>query len=158
MNGSLLPAHRRTLRLLADVIVPRTATMPSAGDLGLADTPVDQVLAARPDLVGPLALLLDKLAGEAPGLAVPRLAAADPAGFHILMQAIAGAYYMHGTVWRLLDYAGQEASPPPDDGGLAVAALAVRMAASPKRFRRIPDEEPRTPAQSAPIPSSASDR
>jgi hypothetical protein len=110
MRGTDLSApQRRCLATLAEIIVPRTEAMPSAGDLDLCGEAVDQVLRVRPDLGAPLAALLEKTAALAPENAVSWLAAQDPLAFSVLMQVVAGAYYMHPVVWQLLDYPGQEA-------------------------------------------------
>jgi len=113
MTGSRLldPVRQNTLRALADIIVPRSATMPSASDLGLCDEPVDHVLHHRADLLSKLQELLDRVSDLPAEAAIPWLADHEPAFFAVLMQVVAGAYYSHPVVWQLLGYTGQQSIP-----------------------------------------------
>ena len=92
------------------------------------------MLQIRPDLATSLAVLLEATAAMPPPIVVPWLVANDPVGFRVLMQVVAGAYYMHPEVLRLLGYPGEQAIAL-GDGSFGAEALAARMAASPQRFR-----------------------
>lgn len=107
LADGLTDGRRAVLRALADIIVPRTARMPAASDIDLSGAPVDHVLRARPDLTGPLATLLDRLDTTAPAREVAQLADDDKRAFAMLMQVVAGAYYMDERVRMALGYGGQ---------------------------------------------------
>lgn len=134
------PLRRATLRALADVVVPQRGAMPSGSAIGLEGEPVDRVLRARPDLVMPLAGLLDRLAGQEAASAVSDLPDRDPAGFSVLMQAVAGAYFMHERVRAALGYFGQEAITL-DRGGFGGEDLLERAMDRPPRYRRCEGSE-----------------
>jgi hypothetical protein len=108
----LSPDRRARLAALAEVIAPRWNAMPSAGDINLAEGPVDRALQARPDLVEPLARLLDEINSAQPQAEVERLSRERPTAFWVLMQVVAGAYYMDAGVRAALGYAGQRRKAP----------------------------------------------
>lgn len=123
----LTPGQRAALASLADRIVPRAAEMPSAGDLGLAEAGglIDRVLTLRPDLGSDLRRLLDSPAYREP----ETLAAAE---LGVLMQVVAGAYYMHPVVRARIHYPGQEAQVLRRDGIGAEDLLAIMMERPPR--------------------------
>ena len=51
---------------LADVLIPETGSMPAASEAGSVEKWLERALAARPDLVAPLAAVLDAAAGRDP--------------------------------------------------------------------------------------------
>lgn len=116
------------------VIAPGYDRMPSASAIDLEGEPIDRVLRVRPDLTAPLVEFLDRVAGADIRGAVRRLSADDPARFFVLMQAIAGAYFMDESVRESLGYFGQEAVML-DRGGFCSEDLLERMMASPPRYR-----------------------
>jgi hypothetical protein len=131
-------AHRAALAALADVVAPRTSRMPSAADLRLAEPAgeVDRVLSLRPDLVAPLCQVLDLPDATADPLSVvQRLASANSAAFAALMQAVAGAYYLHPTVRTLIGYGGQEALSL-DRGSIGGEDFLAVMMERPPRWRQ----------------------
>ena len=69
--------------------------MPAASEAGSAEKWLDRALAARPDLVPPLAAVLDAAAGKDPDAEARRLHADDPDGFSALAQIASGGYYMN---------------------------------------------------------------
>ena len=95
------------------MIVPRSATMPSASDLDLCHESLERVLQLRSDLLPPLLDLIDRVSGLDAKAAIPWLAEHEPRAFAALMQLIAGAYYSHPVVWKLLRYPGQQPVPFP---------------------------------------------
>jgi len=99
---------RERLRQIADVVFPRTAEMPSAGDVGTADALADRVVGAVPSLAADLhaALALTGASGEA---ALLELRGRDRRLFNRLMLLIASAYYMSPDVRDRIGYPGQEA-------------------------------------------------
>jgi hypothetical protein len=99
-------AVRSVVREVADVLIPAGDGMPAAREIGVADAQLDRVLAARPDLVEPLLRALSE-PGPAEEL-LARVAADDPAAHEALCLSVAGGYYMHPDVRRLLGYDAQE--------------------------------------------------
>ena len=63
---TLTSEHRTAFWALADVLIPATDAMPAASQAGSAEKWLDRALAARPDLVAPLAAVLDAAAGRDP--------------------------------------------------------------------------------------------
>ena len=63
---TLTSEQRATFWALADVLIPATDAMPAASEAGSAEKWLDRALAARPDLVEPLAAVLDAAAGGIP--------------------------------------------------------------------------------------------
>lgn len=108
----LSDAERAVLAGLAEIIAPAWKTMPSAADIALSQAPIDRALQARPDLLLPLRTLLAEFAGADPGIALDRLRHERPADLAKLMQAVAGAYYMHERVRDALGYKGQRRREP----------------------------------------------
>lgn len=139
--AGLTAAHRTELRKLADEIVPRNGRMPSASDLDLCKPEglVDKVLRLRPDL----ALALDHLLASNGHVRLENASAAD---IDVLMQVVAGAYYMHPEVRRLIGYFGQEAQILPREG-IGGEDLLAAMMERPPRWRRAPSPD-------APFPSA----
>lgn len=97
-KAHLSSEERALLKELAEIVVPRWAHMPSASEIGLCGEPLDRALASRPDLIVPLRDLLAEIHVQQAGTAIRRLAEERPAALGTLMQAIAGAYYMHPAV------------------------------------------------------------
>jgi hypothetical protein len=87
---TLTSEHRTAFWALADVLIPATDAMPSASQAGSAEKWLDRALAARPDLVAPLAAVLDAAAGRDPEAEARRLHAEDPDGFSALAQIASG--------------------------------------------------------------------
>jgi hypothetical protein len=81
--------------------------MPSASQAGVADSWLDAVLVARPDLVVALKELLAKVGRRGAAEIVADLRANDSAAFDVLTQTVAGAYFMNPHVQQLIGYAGQ---------------------------------------------------
>jgi hypothetical protein len=112
---------------MADLLIPSGDGMPSASEAGVAGKWLDEVLRVRPDFGPPLAALIDQAHGAGPADALARLRSSDPAGFGVLAELVAGAYFLNPKVRKAIGYAGQEQVPivaedPPDyeqDGLLA---------------------------------------
>jgi hypothetical protein len=104
---TLTPEHRTAFWALADVLIPATEAMPAASEAGSAEKWLDRALAARPDLVAPLAAVLDAAAGRDPEAEARRLHAEDPDGFSALAQIASGGYYMNLKVRKRIGYPGQ---------------------------------------------------
>jgi hypothetical protein len=102
---------RKVLAALADVLIPAGANMPSASQAGVAEQWLDEVLAARPDLISGLADVLKKAHGGDPAEAVADLQAHDEAAFAVLADIVPGAYFMNPEVRAAIGYAGQGARP-----------------------------------------------
>ena len=63
---TLTSEHRTAFWALADVLIPATDAMPAASQAGSAEKWLDRALAARPDLVAPLAAVLERPQGAIP--------------------------------------------------------------------------------------------
>ena len=83
---TLTSEHRTAFWALADVLIPATDAMPAASEAGSAEKWLDRALAARPDLVEPLAAVLKSAAGRDPREEARRLHAEDPDGFRAAEQ------------------------------------------------------------------------
>ena len=105
----MTPEQRSTLARLADVLIPASGGMPTASAIDVAGRQLDIVLHSRPDLAASLPLILDHAAGREPLEAIGMLERERPDDLALLLQAVAGGYYMHDEVRRLLGYTGQEA-------------------------------------------------
>jgi len=103
--------ERAMLDHLADVLIPAGDGFPSASAADVAGQWLDRVLKARPDLAAALKDLLSKAANRQPSEFVAELRASDAAGFGVLAEFAAGAYFMNPSVRRALGYAGQDARP-----------------------------------------------
>jgi hypothetical protein len=107
-TGPVDPEVRDRLRRFADALIPAGDGMPAAGEVGVADGQLDRVLAARPDLAGPLArALADADPGDYDGT-LERLRAGDLEAYDALLLVIAGGYYTDARVRKLLGYDGQQ--------------------------------------------------
>jgi hypothetical protein len=96
------------LAVLADLLVPASDDMPSASQAGVAEHGVDLVLAARPDLAGPLAEALH-LAEDAGSLVALRTS--RPELFAVLGEIVAGAYYQNKDIQDRIGYHGRVSAP-----------------------------------------------
>lgn len=99
---------RQWLSGLADVLIPAGAVMPAASAVDVSGQQLDRVLAARPDL----AHLLQRgwsEAGDADGsAALDVVRDVDPEAYEAICLIVAGGYYIHPDVRRLLGYTGQQ--------------------------------------------------
>jgi hypothetical protein len=102
----LTPAERAVLRQVADVLIPAGDGMPSAVAAGVADDLVDRVLAARPDLAGPLRGALARCTPD-----LDALIARNDAELAALRYVVAGAYYLAADVRAALDYRPDDVTP-----------------------------------------------
>lgn len=136
---ALSPARRGVLTRLADLIVPACGELPAAGTLDLGGAPIDRLLRLRPDLLPPLRVLLEECAALPPADLPTWLDALSPTAMAVLLQVVAGAYYLQPEVRRLIGYPGQEALTLPRDG-FGGEELLMAMMQSPPRFRSAPAE------------------
>jgi hypothetical protein len=96
---ALTPAQREYLRKLADAWIPAGSGMPAASDVGVTEAQLDQVLAARPDLVAPLCGGLSQ-DGAPPDEVVD-----------LLRYVVAAAYYLSPEVRRAMSYDPEHVVP-----------------------------------------------
>lgn len=102
-------AERAAFGRMAEVMLPGTDTMPSAGRAGVPGAGVDEVLAARPDLAEPLGRAVRDL-GESFSLeALAGYLSVDEEAYSALTTCAAAAYYLSPEVRELIGYPGQEA-------------------------------------------------
>ena len=102
------PLIRARIAGLAEVILPRTATMPSAGDVAVAGELLDRVLKADPSSRRILEEGLSVDFADAAS-AVLALQASRPDALGSLVFVVAAAYYLSPVVRDLVGYHGQEA-------------------------------------------------
>jgi hypothetical protein len=100
--------ERERLGQIADVVFPRTAEMPSAGEVGACDMLVDRVVRAVPSLAGDVSAALAATASEGEA-ALVELRERNRRLFNRLMLVIASAYYLSSEVRERVGYRGQEA-------------------------------------------------
>lgn len=117
--------QRSRLGLIADVLIPRGAGMPSATDVQAHAAGADRVLAERPDLLA----IAERVTAEpldgpdAARVRAEALQAADPSAFTQLLELIAGAYFLDEGVAQALGYRKRVALPlEPDDDLEALTA------------------------------------
>jgi choline dehydrogenase-like flavoprotein len=133
-------AQRATLDGLADALIPAVDGLPAASEAGATGKWLDRALAARPDLVPPLAELLAAAGGREPEPEVRRLHEQEPQAFAALAEAVAGAYYMNLKIRKRIGYPGQKHSPPfPDEADYYLEGL-LEVPPQPE-----PEPEPREP-------------
>lgn len=110
-SGQLTDDQRITFRNLAAVLIPATATMPSAAEVGLHGTVIDNLLDHRPDLRERFLRGLDACRGQDPNLAARSLNDQDPTALAAIGLLASAAYYMDAKVRDLIRYPGQSARP-----------------------------------------------
>ena len=137
--ASIDSAMRATLRVLADVLSPAADDMPAPSAVEVEGELLDRALGARPDLAPPLIQILKAAAGRDPRLELQRLRAEEPAAFLALATAVAGAYYLHPRVMKLVGYPGPAPTADEDpDEPLDESLLAPVIARGPI-YRPTPD-------------------
>lgn len=97
-------SHRETLAALADILIPGSDSMPSAGDVGVSTDLIDQTLEYRPDLQEPLTAALNDCSGKDPEAAIDDLAGNQPDAFATLSTAVSGAYLLSPDVITALGH------------------------------------------------------
>jgi choline dehydrogenase-like flavoprotein len=104
------PAERVKFVKLADVLIPGAteALKPSVLDIGVG--PLDEVLAARPDLTPTLHRILATDFSDAQQR-VDEIRVKGHEEFSVLTLAVAGAYYLDQRVRMAIGYPGQEGDP-----------------------------------------------
>jgi hypothetical protein len=107
--------RRAILAALADVLIPSADGMPAAAEAGVAGRWLDEVLRVRPDFGPPLAAVLDQADAADPTEAVTKVRSADPAGFGVLAEVVAGGYFLNPKVREAIGYPGQQAVPIVDE-------------------------------------------
>jgi hypothetical protein len=103
--------QRRALGALADLLIPRTATMPSASEVDVETKWIDRALAVRDDLTPSLAAVLDRARTAGPAAELARLEREDAETLDSVKLLVSGAYYMSPRVRKLLGYPGQTQHP-----------------------------------------------
>jgi hypothetical protein len=137
---TLDPDQRRVLGALADVLIPRSETMPSATDVDVETKWIDRALAVRSDLVGTLAGVLDRAATSDPAAELARLERDDAETLESVQLLVAGAYYMSPRVRKLLGYPGQSQRPilPDEADHYLEGDLLAPVVARGKAYRSLP--------------------
>lgn len=104
------PAERKQLAALADALIPAIPGRPAPSEVGIGESLLDRVVAARPDL---LAGLRRALGPGRVGVAerLRELAETDAEARHALEVTVAGGYYMSREVRSLIGYPGDDPVP-----------------------------------------------
>jgi hypothetical protein len=103
--------QRRALGALADLLIPRTAAMPSASEVGVEAKWIDRALTVRADLTASLAGVLDRASTGGPAEELARLEREDAETLDGVKLLVSGAYYMSPRVRKLIGYPGQTQRP-----------------------------------------------
>jgi hypothetical protein len=103
--------ERQLLGQLADILIPAGGGLPAASQAGVAQAGLDQVIAARPDLVASLQSLLADARGCEPTEFMTQLRTQKAATFGMLGEVVAAAYFLNPTVAATLGYASQTPRP-----------------------------------------------
>lgn len=101
-------ALRVWLAAIADLLIPASPVMPAASDVGVATDRLDVVLDVRPDLARGLLRAWSATADIPAEEAVAVVPELDAEGWDAVRLAVAGGYYTHPRVRRLLGYDGQQ--------------------------------------------------
>ena len=110
-QSGLTSDQRNVFRGIADVLIPSSTTMPSAGQVGVHGPVIDRLLDQRPDIRERFLRGLDACMGENPDSAARSLNETDPTALAAIGLLASAAYYMDEEVRRLIGYPGQSARP-----------------------------------------------
>lgn len=102
---------RSWLAPLADLLIPASQGMPSAGEVDVSGGQLDLVLEVRPDLRRHLGRAFALTEGLDPERTLDTLPELDTAAHAALLEVVAGGYYAHPDVRRRLGYTGQQPVP-----------------------------------------------
>jgi hypothetical protein len=102
---------RNVFAQMADIIIPAWQRMPAASSVEVHKQLLDDVLRVRPDIVDGVKQAIAFCSGRTPSEGVNALFHVNKSAFDAFTLAATGAYYMDGTVRKLVGYPGQE-SPP----------------------------------------------
>jgi hypothetical protein len=105
---SLSTQRRAQLGAIADQLIPAGSGMPSASEAGVAGQYLDEVLAARPDLVEPLEAALASVEGAWDPIAALR---ADAGAWGVITAIVPAAYFLNPAMREAIGYPGLEARP-----------------------------------------------
>ena len=131
-------ALRVLFATLAKVVLPGNDRQPSASDVDIGGTPLDRLLASRPDLESRLAPILERFGADESLTSAGFVETLDPQEMRILVTALCGAYFLVDEVRQAIDYTGQQALTL-DRGGFGGEELAVKQMELPKRYRDPPE-------------------
>jgi len=107
-----LGATDRTLLAdVADLLIPAGNDMPSASQAGVADEGLAAVVKSRPELEAAITAVLQSGRGQTAQEFLTCLKTSDAAGFGVLTEVVAGAYFMNQKVRTALGYSGQIPQP-----------------------------------------------
>jgi hypothetical protein len=99
---------RQWLAGVADLLIPAAGDMPAASEMDVAGRQLDVVLGARPDLTRHLLRGWQAAAESDAEESVRLLQELDAEAYDAVRMVVAGGYYIHPRVRRLLRYDGQE--------------------------------------------------
>ena len=134
----LTPAERLALGELADLLIPRSETMPSGTDAEVPTVHIDRVFTVRPDLLDAVRTGLADLPDALPN-SFEELAALDIPTLRPLADAITAAYFLSPEVARLVGYRKRSVIPIRFDDDLD--GLVADVVARGPVYRPTPEQE-----------------
>ncbi|MDO9396136.1 MAG: hypothetical protein Q7T71_06305, partial [Herbiconiux sp.] len=112
MSGAtmLSEAERSKLAAVADLLIPRSAEMPSASDAAVPTDYIDRVVAVRPDLLDAVRTGLDQIVEPLPA-SFEELSARRLPGLRGLADAVTAAYFVNPEVAQAVGYRKRSVIP-----------------------------------------------
>ncbi|WP_368680750.1 hypothetical protein R1X32_11470 (plasmid) [Rhodococcus opacus] len=111
---NLTDDDRTALGELADLLIPATATMPSATDVDVHTKWIDRAISARPELQKLIRPAIDAVKSGTADEALASLKAADEEALEVFLGTVSACYYMHPGVRKRIGYTGQNPVPIAD--------------------------------------------
>jgi hypothetical protein len=102
--------EHQLIGVLADLVIPRGDSMPSATAVDVHTSGVEGVVRLRPDLIEPVTALLRRASERRPA-DLQELIGIDAGQFNAFAELVAGAYYLDPRVEAQTGYRGRTAIP-----------------------------------------------
>lgn len=109
-TGTLDDDRRGTLAVVADLLIPASATALSASAADVQGSGIDRVLVVRPDLLAPVVGLIDEVTSALPATFEDLYSLRSPS-FGGFAEAVTAAYYLNPVVANSVGYAKRSAIP-----------------------------------------------
>jgi hypothetical protein len=111
MTAPVSDTLRETFRVMADLLIPKTDTMPSGSEVGVHGTVLDKILQLRPDLAPHFIRGVERAVGLDPAVARDLLDREDQPALIAIGLVASLAFYMDPVARRAIGYPGQERRP-----------------------------------------------